>query len=308
MNYTSQRVERRAVPLLLVTLLALSACEGAQDAPEGAHDEPSSGAAPVASSDATLLASVRLSKTHVVEFYEMSPGNGMVSEDFDFDHDHSALDGLVLRDGELLPAYRQLAGMRATPAELSRIEAYEARRKALVPVAVAGEIGAEASALPAQASAVSGPVNKDRASDAYWFSATVCSYPSAPNGCLGHDGARYSWLPTDLPVCTNTVEMCGTGFADPVRDKGRWSHNMLWAVYNQASSGADVTGRYILVDPCENDRGILPRLCKKGSLGYEFTVTPRHARQTTTTSTLFWTRQVEATGNHPIGLMVNAFD
>jgi hypothetical protein len=292
------------VPFAFLTLFALAACGGPVD-------EPSSGADTAAAALASEpLASLRLSESHLVEFREIGPGNGMVSEAYDVDHDRSALDGLELHDGELLPAYRALAGARATPDALARLAAYEGRRKAFAPVTDAQQEGAAAplGAPPELHSAAPAPHQKDRTSDAYWFAEQYCSWIAQPRGCLGHDGTRYSWLPTDLVVCTNVVELCGTGFASPFRDKGRKFKNMDWAVFNQASSGADVTGRYYFVDPCEHDRGVLPRLCTKGSLGYEFTVPPRRVFHATTTSSTSWTRQVEATGNEPIGVLINVWD
>jgi hypothetical protein len=303
-NHASKGAPRRALPLALLTLFGLAACEGSVDEPASQAE------APIAAVDSGLLASLRLSETHVVEFYEMSPGNGLVTEDYDVDRDRSALAGLVLRDGELLPTYRALAGARATPDALARFAAYDVRRKAFIPVANGEQAGAAVAqgAPPALQSAAPATNQKDRTSDFYWFAQQYCSWLSQPRGCQGADGSRYSWLPTDVVTCTNVVELCGSGFADPFRDRARKTRNMEWAIFNQASSGANVTGRYYLVNPCENDGNILPRLCTKGGLGHEFTVTPRHAVRSTSTATVGWTRQVEATGNHPIGAMVNAWD
>jgi len=292
------------VSLAFLTLFGLAACEGPVDDPDSRSETPA--AAPASG----LLASLRLSDTHVVEFYEASPGNGTVSETYDVDHDRSVLDGLELHDGELLPTYRALAGAKATPDALARFAAYEERRRAFAPVADAQQEGTAVAlgAPPALQSGAPEAKQKDRTSDAYWFAEQYCSWLSQPRGCVGSGGVRYSWLPTDLVVCTNVVELCGTSFANPFRDKARKSKNMIWAVFNQASSGANATGRYYLVNPCEHDGGILPRLCTKGSLGYEFTVPPRRVFRATTTSNTAWTRQVEATGNQPLGVSINVWD
>jgi hypothetical protein len=292
----------RIAPHVLACFATLAACEGSVDGDESVAPEASA-------QTHGLLATLRLTDTHVVEFYESSPGNGMVSEDYDVDKDEGVVRSLQLANGELLPAYRQLAGNKASAEALSNLEAYEARRRAFVPGNDGEEERPALVGKPANVVVAPGPVQKDRTSDAYWFAGRYCNYAAAPDGCLGDRGARFPWLPTDRPVCTNVVELCGTGFGDPFRDDAVKSNNMRWAAYNQASSGPNLRAVYYFIDPCENDSwwDRTFTLCTKGGLGNEFAVEPRHARESTSTSSVGWTRQVEITGNSPIGAKVNTY-
>jgi hypothetical protein len=254
-----------------------------------------------------LLATLQLSDTHVVSFYEVAPGHGSITERYDLQtEERSALSKLEVRDGELLPAYLQLAGVHSEPQAIARLESYEDRRLKLPPSA-AVDHSQDDQLFENHVSAYAGPVDKDRNSEAHWFAGRFCDSEAQPDGCLGHDGARYDWLPTDLPVCSTPVELCGTGFADPFRQY-RTSKNIRWAAYNQGDSGT-ITAILYLTDPCANQSWWkdLTTVCKQGSLVRQIGVGPHAAFEAIDTASSSWRRALEVSGGHPIGVKMNAY-
>jgi hypothetical protein len=300
----SSSIVASRVTLTLAALGSLAACAG--EVPS----DPSIEASGVQASEA-LLATVQVSPTHVVEFYEAGPGHGIVNEHYQMDRGEvSALAAIEIDDGDLLGVYRQLVGAAVDPGALARLQGYEQRRLAFMAASV--EIAANAPERvdpPAETlfTQYTGPIQKDRDDEARWFAGRFCDSDPQPDGCLGHDGVRYSWLPTDLPVCTNIVEVCGTGFAVPAVGV-RTSRNLRWAAYNQDDVDY-IHARLSLDDPCQNDSwwDRLTMLCRKGALLREINIGPHAAFESTSTSSASWTRRLELTGAAPVGMKLNVY-
>lgn len=267
------------------------------------------GPGPLADQDVELpegareLASLELNEGHAIKFYDLGDGQSLVVEAMDMDAaDSVALTSEMMQAHGLAGVYAQLAGNTADPATQRVLAAYDAANPFVpsAPAEIAAARATGAAALERTASVDDSVVEKDAFSEAYFFSNNWC------NGCMGSQGTKYSWMPQDRPVCTNSPEACVTGAA--AWETNLRSNNLRIAGYNQSSSST-ATLRMYLNDPCENDSWWSRKFtaCTKGASLVNFTMQPKTAYGFfTSTSGSSWSRHVAWLGNN-VGIMWDVY-
>jgi hypothetical protein len=253
---------------------------------------------------AQLLASLSLSETHTVNFYDLGNGHSIVAETLNVDRDPpSTLAGTgSLRTQGLGNVYSRLAGSAADPGDLARLRAFDAAYPMV-------ELSTEASHVAGNGvrDVAVAPVerwdelaDKSLSSDAHWFADHWC------NGCLGYKGSRVSGQPTDVPVCTNAPEYCVSGFSSA--SWSTYSYCQYSVAYNEATSGNATYASY-LDDPCEHDSwwSRTFSVCKEGARLFSVSVPPRSVSYVYDDQTAKWHRSTSMSGSL-IGFGIDLYD
>jgi hypothetical protein len=302
-----------------LSLLALSGC-GAAPA-EGGEGNSESAPAPapaasaassgVAGDGAELLATVSLSPTHTVSFYQVNESDGLAVESFHMDKDEPALTGKrLLRTGLYAEVYQRLAGKTIDSNAVEKLQAFDTKAVA-AEAAMAGK-DVDTSALPALEQAVTtaptfdlvnGNVEKDFWSDADWFRNSYCG------GCIGDSGSRPNWgAPSTWPTCGSAPDLCDF-FGAPSSTFKRKSKNADIYVFNLAFSG-DVNYVLYLANATENCRWaeIVWQHCGRGgSRLYDGVAAPRWATGVVSTSSTSWTRGLDTVQPENIGVKIDLY-